>query len=55
MKLLRVGEYGKEVPAVIDDENKIRNLSSIVEDLNSANLNFETFMKITKMKKRCNT
>ena len=37
MKLLRVGELGKEVPAVIDDENKIRDLSKIVEDFNSAN------------------
>ena len=24
MKFLRVGEFGKETPAVLDDENKIR-------------------------------
>ena len=48
MKLLRVGELGKEVPAVIDDENKIRDLSKIVEDFNSANLNFETLENIKR-------
>ncbi len=26
MKLLRVGEYGNELPAIFDDKNKIRNL-----------------------------
>ena len=48
MKLLRVGELGKEAPAVIDDDNKIRDLSEIVEDFNSANLNFETLDNIKK-------
>ena len=48
MKLLRVGELGKETPAVIDDDNKIRDLSEIVEDFNSANLNFETLDNIKK-------
>ena len=48
MKLLRVGELGKEAPAVIDDDNKIRDLSEIVEDFNSVNLNFETLENIKK-------
>ena len=48
MKLLRVGELGKEAPAVIDDDNKIRDLSEIVEDFNSTNLNFETLENIKK-------
>ena len=48
MKLLRVGELGKETPAVIDDDNKIRDLSEIVEDFNSTNLNFETLENIKK-------
>ena len=48
MKLLRVGELGKEAPAVIDDDNIIRDLSEIVEDFNSANLNFETLENIKK-------
>ena len=41
MKLLRVGEIGKEIPAVIDDENKIRDLSNIIKDLSPENLTFE--------------
>ena len=48
MKLLRVGELGKEAPAAIDDDNKIRDLSEIVEDFDSANLNFETLENIKK-------
>ena len=40
MKLLRVGEIGKEIPAVIDDENKIRDLSHIIKDLSPENLTF---------------
>ena len=48
MKLLRVGEIGKEIPAVLDDENKIRDLSGIIKDLSPENLNFEVFEKIKK-------
>ena len=48
MKLLRVGEFGKEIPAVVDNENKIRDLSNIIEDLNPDNLNFENLEKIKK-------
>ena len=32
MKLLRVGELKKEIPAVLDKENKIRNLSNYIEN-----------------------
>ena len=46
MKLLRVGEIGKEVPAILDNENTIRNLSKILKDFNPDNLNFETLEKI---------
>ena len=48
MKLLRVGESGKEKPAIIDSENKIRDLSKIIEDFNPDNLNFENLDKIKK-------
>ena len=48
MKLLRVGEFGNETPAVLDDENKIRDLSGIIKDLSPENLNFEVFEKIKK-------
>ena len=46
MKLLRIGELGKEKPAVIDNENKYRDLSSIIKDLNPETLNFDTLEKI---------
>ena len=49
MKLLRVGEYGNEVPAIFDEKNKIRNLSSILKDFNPDNLNFKTLNKIKKL------
>ena len=48
MKLLRVGEIGNEIPAVLDDENEIRDLSGIIKDLSPENLNFEVFEKIKK-------
>ena len=46
MKLLRIGSSGKEKPVVLDKDNKYRDLTSIIKDLNPANLNFETFSKI---------
>ena len=49
MKLLRVGEFGKELPAVLDNENKIRDLSQVIQDFNPENLNFEILEKIKKM------
>ena len=48
MKFLRVGEFGKEIPAVLDDENKIRDLSNIIKDLSPENLNLEILDKIKK-------
>ena len=46
MKLLRIGETGKEKPAVIDDQNNYKDLSSVIEDFNPKTLNFETLKKI---------
>ena len=46
MKLLRVGEKGKEKPAILDTDGKIRDISSHINDLNPENLNFETISKI---------
>ena len=46
MRLLRIGETGSEKPALIDNENKYRDLSSIIKDLNPDTLNFETLDKI---------
>jgi len=49
MKLLRVGEKGKEKPAILDKNNKIRDLSSHIKDFNSDNLKFETISKLEKI------
>ena len=46
MKLLRVGKKGKEKPAILDTDGKIRDISSHINDLNPENLNFETMSKI---------
>ena len=48
MKLLRVGQKGKEKPAALDKDGKIRDLSSNIKDLNPKNLNFETISKLNK-------
>ena len=39
MKLLRIGPKGKERPAILDKNGTIRDISSIVEDLNPFFLN----------------
>ena len=49
MKLLRVGEKGKEKPAVLDIHNKIRDISAFIKDLNPDNLNFETINKLNEI------
>ena len=46
MKLLRVGEKGKEIPAIVDNEKNYRDLSSLVDDLKPSTLNFEILKKI---------
>ena len=51
MKLLRVGEIGAEKPALIDNENKYRDLSSIIKDFDPETLNFETLEKIRTIDK----
>ena len=49
MKLLRLGESGKEKPALIDKDGNFRDLSSIIKDFNPDTLNFETIDKIKKV------
>jgi 2,4-diketo-3-deoxy-L-fuconate hydrolase len=46
MKFLRVGEVDKEIPAILDTDNKLRNISSYIDDFNSRSLNFDTIEKI---------
>jgi len=49
MKLLRVGEKGREKPAILDKNNKIRDLSSHIKDFNPDNLKFETVSKLKNL------
>ena len=49
MKLLRVGEFKNEIPAILDENGKIRNISSYLNDLNPQSLNFDTLNKIKKI------
>ena len=46
MKLLRVGQKGNEKPAALDKGGKIRDISSLVKDLNPEYLNFNTLSKL---------
>ena len=48
MKLLRIGDKGKEKPAILDN-NKIRSLENHIDDFDSKNLNFETIKKIKEL------
>ena len=50
MKLLRVGQHGQEKVAAMDSENKIRDLSSHIDDLNPDTINFQTLEKLQKIK-----
>ena len=49
MKLLRVGEVGSEIVAALDDNNKIRDLSNHIKDLNPQTLNDETHNRLKKI------
>jgi len=49
MKLLRVGLNGKEKPAALDKNAKIRDLSSHIKDFDPENLNFESINKLSKI------
>ena len=50
MRLLRVGEKGKEKPAILDINNVIRDLSSIIKDFDSENLKIDTISKFKNLK-----
>ena len=49
MKLLRFGQQGQEKVAVMDSENKIRDLSSHIADLNPETINFKTLERLKKI------
>ena len=48
MKFLRVGNLNEEKPSIIDKGGIIRDLSSIIEDLNPITINQNTIEKIKK-------
>lgn len=46
MKLLRYGNVGQESPGILDSNGKLRDLSSVVPDINGATLNEDVLKKI---------
>ncbi len=46
MKLLRIGSNGNEKPAALDKNGKIRDISSIVSDLEPHTLNFKNISRL---------
>ena len=46
MKFLRVGSLGKEIPAILDNKNKIRDLTSIIRDLTPDTISFKILEKL---------
>ena len=49
MKFLRVGNMGKEIPAILDNKNKIRDLTSIIKDLTPDTINFKILEKLKEI------
>ena len=49
MKLLRVGNIGKEKPAALDTNSKIRDLSSVIKDLTPDNLTHSAIEKLKSL------
>ena len=49
MKLLRIGQKGREKPAILDKDGKIRDLSSHIQDLNPDTLNFKTISDLQNL------
>ena len=49
MKLLRCGSLNREKPAVLDKNGKIRDISSLINDLNPKNINFTNLEKLKKI------
>ena len=48
MKFLRVGEPNREIPAVIDDNGNLREITSIISDLNPLNINENLIKEVKK-------
>ena len=48
MKFLRVGELHNEIPAILDKNKQIRDISSIIKDLNPETINQKTINKLNQ-------
>jgi len=46
MRFLRIGQTNQEIPAIIDEDDIIRDLSSIIKDFDPININFTTIEKV---------
>jgi len=49
MKLARVGEVGKEIPALIDADNIVYSLVGVIEDVDGSNLSPEVLARLQKI------
>tara|TARA_B100000686_G_scaffold93766_1_gene100213 strand:+ start:174 stop:1010 length:837 start_codon:yes stop_codon:yes gene_type:complete len=49
MRFLRCGNKGKEIPAALDKNDKIRDISKHIADFNPENLNFDNLEKLKKV------
>ena len=49
MKLLRFGNSGEEKPGIIDSNGKIRDLSSVIDDINGQTISQESLGKLKKL------
>ncbi len=49
MKLLRYGPQGQEKPGLLDAQGKVRDLSSVVTDINGATIGAESLQKIAAL------
>ena len=49
MKFLRIGSLNQEKPAIIDKDGAVRDLSSVISDLNPTTINQNTIEKIKKI------
>ena len=51
MKLLRYGPKGQEKPGCLDDDGNIRDLSSVIDDINGAVLSVENIKRLSELEK----
>jgi 2,4-didehydro-3-deoxy-L-rhamnonate hydrolase len=49
MKLVRYGRPGKEKPGLIDDQGRIRDLSSVIDDLDASQLSDKSLARLAKL------